>query len=53
MNPGTSIAGVRRPALASDIDNIFDVLDVLFALIELFNAILEAIRNFGDFLNGL
>jgi len=40
-----------RPAPAQ-VDDIFDMFDVLFEIVNLFNALLDAILNFGDFLNG-
>jgi len=34
------------------IEDVFDILDLLFQFIDLFNALLAAILNFGNFLNG-
>jgi hypothetical protein len=41
------------PSKAQGIETIFDFLDVIFNLVDIFNAILEALRNFGNYLNGL
>ncbi len=34
------------------VNDIFDVFDIFFVIIDLFNAMLAAIFNLGEFING-
>ncbi len=50
-NPSRIPAGAIPPK-AAGIETIFDFFDAIFDLLDIFTAILDAIRNFGNFQNG-
>jgi len=51
-----SIRAAALPALAQGsghlFDFLFDLVDLIYDIIGIFNAIIEAWINFGDYLNG-
>lgn len=51
LNSESSHAG-EIGSKAAGVESVFDVFDVVFDLVDIFLAILDAIRDFGNFQNG-